>query len=89
MKILFFAILRDRAGLAETDVEPPDSVADVAGLIEWLKGEGDGYSAALGDPAWVRVAVNQEHVPFDHPVAGTDEVAFFPPVTGGAEGAGP
>ena len=82
MKILFFAWLRTKAGVDEADIELPPDVADVSGLMEWLKGEGDGYREAFADIATVRAAVNQEHVQFDHPVKEGDEVAFFPPVTG-------
>lgn len=83
MKILFFAWLRDKAGVGEIDIDLPPGVADVGGLMEFLKGEGDGYREALADLATVRAAVNQEHVQFDHPLKEGDEVAFFPPVTGG------
>ncbi len=83
MKILYFAWLRDKVGIAEEDVTPPAEIRDVAGLVEWLKLRGGNFDQALADLSVVRVAVNQEHVPFDHPVAAGDEVALFPPVTGG------
>ncbi len=51
--------------------------------MDWLKGRGRGYADALDDLSLVRVAVNQEHVELDHPVEAGDEVALFPPVTGG------
>ena len=83
MKLLFFAYLRDKAGVAEEEVTPPASVTDVASLLDWLRGRGGGYAEALADPAIVRVAVNQEYARADHPVKAGDEVALFPPVTGG------
>ncbi|MCH6578661.1 MAG: molybdopterin converting factor subunit 1 [Proteobacteria bacterium] len=83
MKILYFAWLRTKTGVAEEDVTPPAEVGDVAALIEWLKGRGDGYAEALSDLSVVRVAVNQEYAGLDHPVGPDDEVALFPPVTGG------
>ena len=83
MKILYFAWLRTKIGVAEEDVTPPAEVGDVAALIEWLKGRGDGYAEALSDLSVVRVAVNQEYAGLDHPVGPDDEVALFPPVTGG------
>ncbi len=83
MKILYFAWLRSKTGVAEEDVEPPASVTDVASLIEWLKGRSDGHAEALADPSVVRVAVNQEYARPDAAVAAGDEVALFPPVTGG------
>ena len=83
MKLLYFAWLRTKIGTASEDVTPPAEVADVAGLVAWLATRGPGYAEALANPAVVRVAVNQEYVGNDHPLAPTDEVALFPPVTGG------
>ena len=83
MKILYFAWLRDQVGIAEEEVRPPAEVSDVAGLVDWLKGRGGNFSEALSDISAIRVAVNQEHVPFDHVIQAGDEVALFPPVTGG------
>lgn len=84
MHILYFASLRERAGIGAEEVAPPASVADVSGLVDWLRSRGGGPAYALADLSRVRVAVNQEHVRLDHPVRPGDEVAFFPPVTGGA-----
>ncbi len=83
MKILYFAWLRTRVGLGQEQVEPPPEVNTVRGLVDWLKERGPGHAAALDDLSAVRVAVNQEFAEWDHPVAADDEVALFPPVTGG------
>ena len=83
MKLLYFAWLRSKIGMAGETVSPPEAVADVAGLIGWLTTRGPGYADAFSDLTVVRAAVNQDYVPLDHPVAVGDEVAFFPPVTGG------
>ena len=83
MKILYFAWLRTKVGVNEEQVEPPDEVASVGALLDWLKGRGPGHAAALADLSVVRVAVNQEYAEADHPVNPGDEVALFPPVTGG------
>jgi len=83
MKVLYFAWLREKAGLSEETVKPPPSVKTVGALMQWLKARGGGHAAAFADARMVRAAVNQEHVPLDHPVKQGDEVAFFPPVTGG------
>jgi molybdopterin synthase sulfur carrier subunit len=84
VKVLYFAWLRQTIGIDEEDVDPPASVTDVDGLIAWLKARGGSYAKALEDPSMVRVAVNQEYVKGDHSIAAGDEVALFPPVTGGA-----
>jgi molybdopterin synthase sulfur carrier subunit len=51
--------------------------------MEWVKGRGGGFAEAMADTSIVRVAVNQEYVQLDAPVKTGDEIAFFPPVTGG------
>ena len=83
MQILYFAWVRQKIGLAEEQVAPPEQVRDVAGLIAWLAARSPGHAAAFADPKQVRAAVNQEFCAPDAPVAPGDEVAFFPPVTGG------
>lgn len=83
MQLHYFAWVREKIGRADEVVSPPPEVATVNDLIGWLSGRGEGYAAAFADLATVRVAVNQEYVKMDHPVAAGDEIAFFPPVTGG------
>lgn len=83
MKVLYFAWLRTKAGTGEEDIQPPAEVVDVSTLVGWLKGRSAGLSEAFADMKVIRVAVNQEYVGLDHPVKAGDEVAFFPPVTGG------
>lgn len=83
MKILYFAWLRARIGCAEEEVALPPEVRDVAGLLGWLRTRSPRHAEALCDLSVVRVAVNQDYVGRDHPLADRDEVAVFPPVTGG------
>jgi molybdopterin synthase sulfur carrier subunit len=83
MRLLYFAWIRQRIGRHEETIEKPREVTDVGSLITWLQARGPGYAEALKEPSVVRVAVNQEYVPLKHPVRDGDEVALFPPVTGG------
>jgi len=83
MKLVYFAWVREKAGTSAEDISPPDGVTDVAALIDWLKQRGGGYTEAFADLSLIRVAVNQHHVDFDHALRAGDEVAFFPPITGG------
>jgi len=83
VKLLYFAWLRSRIGHAEEQTTLPEHVRDVGGLLEWLRGRGPAYAEALRDLSVVRVAVNQDYVGSGHPISDRDEVAIFPPVTGG------
>lgn len=83
MKLLYFAWLRARIGCAEEEIDLSSTVQDVAGLLDWLRSRGGGYAEALRDLSVVRVAVNQNYVGLGHPVREGDEIAIFPPVTGG------
>jgi molybdopterin synthase sulfur carrier subunit len=83
VKLLYFAWLKQKIGTGEEELALPEGVATVGALVDWLKTRGPGYGAALEDLSAVRFAVNQEFAALDQPVAEGDEVAFFPPVTGG------
>ncbi|HEY5598084.1 MAG TPA: molybdopterin converting factor subunit 1 [Kiloniellales bacterium] len=83
MKLLYFAWLKAKTGVAEEEVTPPPEVATVADLLAWLATRGPGHAAALADLSALRVAVNQEYARPADAVRPGDEVALFPPVTGG------
>ena len=83
MRLLYFGWVRAKIGKPGEEIDRPEGVGDVGGLIAWLKGRGGGYAEALANLSVVRVAVNQELAGFDAPVRDGDEVAMFPPMTGG------
>jgi molybdopterin synthase sulfur carrier subunit len=83
MQILYFAWVRQKVGKGAEEVSPPPEVTDVAGLVRFLAARSPGHAAAFADPKQVRAAVNQEFCQPGHPVRDGDEIAFFPPVTGG------
>ena len=83
MRLLYFAWLRARIGHAEEELPLPAEVRDVASLLDWLRTRNARYAEALRDLKVIRVAVNQDYVGLDHPIRDGDEVALFPPVTGG------
>ncbi|MBJ26214.1 MAG: molybdopterin converting factor subunit 1 [Alphaproteobacteria bacterium] len=83
MRILYFAWIRERVGCESEEITLPQNVSTVQDLINWLSNQGSGYQTAFGDLKIVRVAVNMEFSNFDHCINNEDEVAFFPPVTGG------
>ena len=83
MKLLYFAWLRTKIGIASETLTPPEAVTDVDGLIDWLATRGPGYADALANRDQVRVAVNQVYAGHHQAISPGDEIALFPPVTGG------
>ena len=83
MKLVYFSWVREKIGASNEEVKPPTGIDTVEDLINWLCTKGEGYASAFVDTSVIRVAVNQEYVKMDAAVGGEDEVAFFPPVTGG------
>ncbi len=83
MRILYFAWIRETVGKSQEDLLLPEGVNTVQGLIMWLKKQDEGYKKTFSDDALIRVAVNQEYVGLDFLISNADEIAFFPPVTGG------
>ncbi|MFG1189059.1 molybdopterin converting factor subunit 1 [Xanthobacter flavus] len=83
MKVLYFAWLRERVGLAEEEVTPPVEVVTVADLAHWLAAQDEAHAHAFDNPTVVRAAIDRRHVKPDSAIAGAREVAFFPPMTGG------
>jgi molybdopterin synthase sulfur carrier subunit len=83
VKVLFFANLREQIGTGVEVVDLPDSASTVAGLRQHLMRRGGAWQSALADTKVVRVAVNQDMAAAAAPLNHGDEVAFFPPVTGG------
>lgn len=80
VKVLYFAGLREALGRSGESVDLPASVATVGALRDWLVGQGREQLASAKN---LRCAVNQDMAGLDAPVREGDEIAFFPPVTGG------
>jgi molybdopterin synthase sulfur carrier subunit len=83
VKVLFFASLREQLGTPGEEIELPAGVTTVGGLRHYLSGKGNSWKAALAEGKLVRMAVNQDMVQQTAVIKAGDEVAFFPPVTGG------
>ena len=83
MRLIYFSWVREKVGVSEEILALPDDITNVEELIRWQKTRGDGFMEAFSENMVIRVAVNQEYVMFDHPIKADDEIAFFPPVTGG------
>lgn len=83
LTILYFAWLRERTGTSLEAVTPPSGVSTVGDLVTWLAGRSPGHASAFANRRTVRCAVNQDFADPATRLHPGDEVAFFPPVTGG------
>lgn len=83
MKILYFAWLRERLGRDFDQVDPPQTVTTVAGLIDWLAARDEGFALATQNRALIRAAIDDELVDHQTPLGTASTVALFPPMTGG------
>lgn len=83
MKIFYFAWLKEHTGCSYEDMPLPDGVDTVGALIPHIIHKSPGHQTALANLEAVRVAVNRVYGDLTTPVSDGDEIAFFPPVTGG------
>jgi molybdopterin synthase sulfur carrier subunit len=83
VRLLYFAWVRERVGVSQESLACPPGVTTAGELMTWLAQRSEGHARAFAEPSRLRVAVNQVHVARDAAVSDRDEVAFFPPVTGG------
>ena len=81
--VLYFARLRESLGTANEQIALPEDVRDLDGLRHLLASRGGAWSEELSASQPVRAAVNQDLAHADTRIADGDEIAFFPPVTGG------
>jgi molybdopterin synthase sulfur carrier subunit len=81
--LLYFASLRESIGVSREQVALPSGNATIAALVEQLRARDARWTEALAPGRQWRVAVNQQMANAATPVRPGDEIAFFPPVTGG------
>jgi len=83
IKLLYFARLREVFGLSAEELDLPATVNDIKSLTDWLRQRGGVWESELTPGKPYRIAVNQEMAGPDSAIRSGDEIAFFPPVTGG------
>ena len=83
VRVLYFASIREALGRDAEDLELPAGVATIAALRSHLRTRGGAWADALSEGKLLRAAVNQDMAQPAATIKSGDEVAFFPPVTGG------
>lgn len=83
LRLLYFARLRELFGTGAESVETPNGVLSLADLLDWLRGRGGVWAEQLAPGRAYRMAVNQDMAGPETLLRDNDEVAIFPPVTGG------
>lgn len=83
IQIHYFARYREMLGKASEELVFDEKIASTASLRKHLASRGEPWSAVFDSELKVLVAVNQDMIKADSPLQDGDEVAFFPPVTGG------
>jgi len=82
LKILFFGSLREQLGTGELELRLPDHVQTVSDLVSTLKQRGEQWQQGLGQGQFL-CAINQVMTVDTASLSDNDELALFPPVTGG------
>lgn len=83
MKLLYFAWVREKIGKSEESLDLPKDITNISDLANYLSKKDECYEDVFNLKNKINVAINQDHVDWDHPIKEGDELAFFPPVTGG------
>ena len=83
IRVLYFARLREQLGVGSEVLPAPGTPASVEDIVTTLRGRGGLWAEAFEPNQTLLVAVNQELARWDTQVSDGDELAFFPPVTGG------
>lgn len=83
MTVVYFAWVREQVGSGREEFPLPDDVTTLDGLLDWLTHKSTGHKQALSDRSGLRFAVNLDYADPQSPISDKDEIAIFPPVTGG------
>ena len=83
MIIKYFSWIREHVGKSEENFDLPSDITTINELIDHLNNINDKYKHAFAKRSLIKIAINKTYSPIEAKINNNDEVAFFPPVTGG------
>lgn len=83
MIIKYFSWIREHVGKSEEEIELPHNIKTIDDLIKYLASLNDNYKSAFANKEIIKIAVNKSYSDVNTQIFNEDEIAFFPPVTGG------
>ncbi len=83
LRVLYFAWVREKTGTRMEEITLPTTVKTARDLAAFLAARSAGHAAAFADLARLKIAIDQRHAALGDSVVGAQEIAWFPPVTGG------
>tara|TARA_Y100001978_G_C23366585_1_gene278968 strand:- start:71 stop:322 length:252 start_codon:yes stop_codon:yes gene_type:complete len=83
MVIKYFSWIKEHIGKSEEQITIPSDITNVDQLINYLNEKDTKYNLLFEKKELIKIAVNKTYSSFDTKVSNIDEIAFFPPVTGG------
>ena len=83
MKILYFSWIKDKVGTNFEEIEITNEINTISQLIIFLTKKSDNYKEAFSDLDSIKYSINMQTANIDAKVKNDDEIAFFPPMTGG------
>ena len=83
MKILYFSWIKDGIGKNQEEINLKDNIKTISDLIDFLIKIDQNYEKVFNDISAIRFSKNMNVVNIDENISNDDEIAFFPPMTGG------
>ena len=83
MKVLYFSWIKDKLGKSHEEIQIKDKINTINDLIILLKNTNETYKEVFEDTSSIKVSINMELARFEDSIHDNDEIAFFPPMTGG------
>ena len=83
MVVKYFSWIKEHIGKSEEQIDIPSNIINVNQLVNYLNEIDEKYNIIFKKKELIKIAVNKTYSSFDTNISNSDEIAFFPPVTGG------